>query len=195
MEKENVFLKSAYGHYNFFDPDKILKNIGIFEEGMTVADFGCGAGYFTLSLAKTVKEKGRIYAIDVLPSAIEIVKSKAESEGLINIKTIRANLEIYGGSKIDDNSVECVFLANILYQSQAGKLEILKEAGRILKEKGKMAVIGWIPNKTNKTKIGPDEKFRISSEVVRKDAVSLGFKLNKIFDIDDYHYCIIFSKR
>lgn len=191
MDENNNFSGNSYSHYSFFNPHKILEDIGIFGEGAAVADFGCGAGYFALPLAKLVGETGRIYAIDVLPSAIEIVASKAESEGLINIKTIRANLEIPQGSTIKEDSVDSVFLANILYQSQTGKIEILKEAQRILKDAGKMVVIGWIPGKTQ---MGPAEKLRISSETVRKDAVSLGFKLNKIFDIDPYHYCLIFNK-
>lgn len=191
MDENNNFSGNSYSHYNFFNPHKILEDIGIFGEGSIVADFGCGAGYFALPLAKLVGETGKIYAIDVLPSAIEIVASKAESEGLINIKTIRANLEIPQGSTIEEDSVDSVLLANILYQSQTGKIEILKEAQRILKDAGKMVVIGWIPGKSQ---MGPAENLRISSEMVRKDAVSLGFKLNKIFDIDPYHYCLIFNK-
>jgi len=190
MEDNNI-TGNSYSHYKFFDPNKALEDIGVFEEGLAVADFGCGAGYFTLPLAKIVGEKGKIYAIDVLPSAIEIVASKAESESLINIKTIRANLEIPRGSTITDESVDCVLLANILYQSQTGKTEIVKEARRILKDAGKMVVIGWI---SGKLQMGPAEKLRISSDIVRKDAVSLGFKLNKIFDIDPYHYCLVFNK-
>ncbi len=191
MEENKDLSGNSYSHYSFFNPHKILEDIGIFREGVIVADFGCGAGYFTLPLAKLAGEKGKIYAIDVLPSAIEIVASKAESESLTNIKTIRANLEAAQGSTIKEDSVDSVLLANILYQSQTGKMEILKEARRILKEEGKMVVIGWIPGKPQ---MGPAENLRISPETVRKDAVSLGFKLNKIFDIDPYHYCLIFNK-
>jgi len=159
MEENNSLSGNSYSHYKFFNPRKILEDIGIFTEGVIVADFGCGAGYFTLPLAKMVGEKGKIFAIDVLPSAIEIVTSKAESESLINIKAVRANLEIPNGSTIEESSVDSVLLANILYQSQTGKMDILKEAQRVLKEAGKMVVIGWIPGKTQ---MGPAENMRIS---------------------------------
>ena len=113
MEEDNL-VGNSYSHYSVFIPEKILADIGIFEEGSTVADFGCGAGYFAVPLAKMVREKGKVYAIDVLTSAIEIVSGKAKAEGLHNLKTIRANLEVVGSSKIEDSSVDSVLLANIL---------------------------------------------------------------------------------
>ena len=81
------------------NPDKIVEELNI-RNGMAVADFGCGAGYFTIPIARIIKNSGIIYAIDVLTSALEDVLSKAKLYGLLNIKTVRANIETVGGSKI-----------------------------------------------------------------------------------------------
>ena len=42
---------------------KILKKAGI-ERGMTVLDFCCGSGTYTIPAAKIVGEEGKIYALD-----------------------------------------------------------------------------------------------------------------------------------
>lgn len=176
----------------FLNPEKILEEMDVIEEGSKVADFGCGSGYFALPLAKIVGVKGVVYAIDILPSVIEVMNSKIKQEGLHNIQTIHANLETPGGSKLEDTSVDYVLLANILYQSKEKKIEILNEAKRILKNDGKAIVIGWDPQTKQ---IGPFENFKISSDVIRQDAMTIDLKLERAFNIDPYHYCLIFTKK
>ncbi|GAI22359.1 unnamed protein product, partial [marine sediment metagenome] len=39
---------------SFLNPDEIVKTLPL-KEGMTVADFGSGAGYFSLAIAKCLK--------------------------------------------------------------------------------------------------------------------------------------------
>ena len=103
------------GSGGFMNPDKIVGKLNI-KSGMIVADFGCGAGYFTIPIAKIIKNSGKIYAIDVLNEALESVLSKAKLYDLLNVKTVRANIEVIGGSKIESNSVDLIILANILFQ-------------------------------------------------------------------------------
>jgi tRNA A58 N-methylase Trm61 len=47
----------------FEDPDAILSEVGV-KPGEVVADIGCGAGFFTLPLAKYVGKSGKVYALD-----------------------------------------------------------------------------------------------------------------------------------
>jgi|GEM_PF-6114913 len=46
------------------------------KEGMTVLDFGCGPGFFTLDLAYMVGESGRVIAADLQEGMLEKVRSK-----------------------------------------------------------------------------------------------------------------------
>ena len=178
------------GTGGFMDPEKILREIEI-EEGMIVADFGCGAGYFALPLSKTVGTKGKIYAIDVLASALESITSKMRTEGIRNIETSRADLEQEKGSKLEDSSVDLVMMANILFQSK-NHSAILKEAKRVLKDRGKLVIIDWIPVKASS--FGPDGHLRISQNETQNKAVSLGFKFKREFEVDRYHYGLLFVK-
>lgn len=181
------------GTGGFMNPEKILLEIGI-EEGTKVADFGSGAGYFTIPLAQVVGDEGKVWAVDVLRSALEIIESKAKIGRLLNIETVRGNLEILGGSKLKEKSVDLTLLANILFQSQKHS-EILEEAKRVLKDDGRLVIIDWIPEQCYLLGPGqPGAGWSIPPEKAQKEAEVVGFKLERKFSPGTYHYGLIFSK-
>jgi len=177
------------GTGEFLNPQKVLGQLEI-KANLKIAHFGCGHGYFDIPLAKMVGPDGKIYSIDVLKEALEEVKTKAEKEGLVNIETIRGNLEIVGGSKIKDNACDMVLLANILFQSQK-KTEVIKEARRALKQEGKLIIIDWQPQGSTLTS---GSGWRISPQEARQIAEEQNFAFEKEFETDDYHYGLIFKK-
>lgn len=176
------------GTGGFLNPDETLKQLNI-EKGMKVADFGCGAGYFSIPLAKAVGEEGKVYALDVLDTALESVRSRAKIQGFFNIETKRCNLEILGNSELEDKSLDLVVLANILFQSDK-KTDIIKEASRIAKQRGQMAIIDWQANQP----MGPPKELIVSSESIKKMAEKEGFKFKKDIPVDRYHWGLLFEK-
>lgn len=53
--------------------------------GMTVADIGCGMGYFSLGLARIVTETGRVIAVDIQEKMLQTVEKRAKKHGLSSI--------------------------------------------------------------------------------------------------------------
>lgn len=178
----------AKGAGGFLSPDNVIGEFGI-KQGMKIADFGCGAGYFTIPIAKSIGENGVVYAFDVLKTALESVRSKAKIEGLLNIETAWANLELLGGSKLRDESLDLVLLANILFQSPK-KADIIKEAKRTLKKGGKMVIIEWQKNQL----FGPPEKLIVSKDLVQELAKKQNLKLEKEFSAGRHHWGMVFTK-
>ena len=175
------------GTGGFSQPGTILEQLDI-NDNMIVADFGCGHGYFTLPLSVLVSQ-GKVYALDVVEEALEAVRSQAQLEGAINIETIRCNLEILGGSKLTQDSIDLVILANILFLSQK-KSAILKEAKRVLKIGGQIVLIEWITGSV----LAPKQGWFISKEEARKLVEAEGLTLDKELPMDNQHYGMVFSK-
>ena len=174
------------GSGGFMNPDKIVEELDI-KSGMFVADFGCGAGYFTIPIAKIVKNSGKVYAVDVLTEALENISSKAKLYDLLNIKTVRANIEIAGGSKIENNSVDLVLLANVLFQCNDYD-SVLTEAKRILKNNGSIVIIDWIPNRVQ---LGPKFEHCLSEEDMKKLSIKNGLKISRKIDAGGQHYGMV----
>jgi ubiquinone/menaquinone biosynthesis C-methylase UbiE len=65
------------------NPRKILKPF--IREGMTVADIGCGPGFFTLEMARLVGGNGKVTAVDLQEGMLDIVRKKVTGSDLQNI--------------------------------------------------------------------------------------------------------------
>ena len=177
------------GTGGFINPQKVIDQLDL-KLGMKVADFGCGHAYFTLPVSKAVGKDGKVYAIDVLPEALESVRSRAQLEGAVNIETIRGNLELPSGASLPANSMDLVLLHNVLFQSQK-KPAIISEAKRTLKLGGILIVIDW---RKEPSVIGAQAGSRLSFDEAKALAQSEGFVFNKVFDAGEYHYGLMFIK-
>jgi cyclopropane fatty-acyl-phospholipid synthase-like methyltransferase len=51
-------------------------------EGMTVADIGCGLGYFSIAMAKMVGNRGAVIASDVQQEMLDRMRKRAEKAGV-----------------------------------------------------------------------------------------------------------------
>ncbi len=157
---------------------------------MQVADFGCGSGEMSITLARLVAPQGQVTAIDVLPSALESVRVKAQHANIENITPLRANLELLRSSGLADNSQDFVFVANILWQA-SDKGAVLAEAARILKPGAIMVALEWEPGVTA---LGPPEASRISQDELKGMITSAGLTFQNIFPGGNFHYGLIAQK-
>lgn len=113
-----------------FDPATWLKEAGI-KESMTVLDYGCGPGTYTIAAAKMVKETGKVYALDIQPLAHKKISRKARKNGLQNIIPIITIDE----NNVTDKSIDVVLLYDVFHMFSE-KDNVLNDIYRILKPDG-----------------------------------------------------------
>ena len=182
-------LTNSSGTGGFMNPDKIVSGFGI-KEGMMIADFGSGAGYFAILSAEKVGKNGKVYALDIMESALDSVRAKARAAGLENVEIIRTNLEVVGSSGLADQSQDVVLVANILFQSEK-KSEIIREARRVLKDSGLLVIIDW---KKDAGGFGPPDNLRTEEAAMRSLAVGGGLVFERNFDAGQFHFGMVFRK-
>ncbi len=172
------------------DANLILAKAKI-SEAMKVADLGCGAtGHFVFPTSRLVGKKGVVYAVDILKTVLENVQKRAKQENAENVVAIWSDLEIFGATKIEPNSLDIALLINTLYLSHK-RIEIVKEGVRLLKKGGKMIVAEW---KSIALPFGPSVENRVREELLKDSAPKLGLELIEEFDAGPYHYGLIFEK-
>ena len=106
------------------------------EKGMTVVDYGCGPGRYTVKFAGIVGDKGKVIAADIHEMAIEAVIKKTETKGIKNVETIL--IDGYN-SGLPDNIADIVCALNMFFNVRQ-PTEFLKELNRITKKNGILVI-------------------------------------------------------
>ncbi len=175
----------------FLDPKSILKRLKI-QAGQRVVDLGCGGGYFVIEAAREVGDNGLVYGVDVLPTVLSALHSRARLYGLFNIRTVWSNAEVHGGARaIKDGSVDFVLMIQLMSQSRKHE-QIFKEASRMLKNGGKILIVDW--RSDHGYRFGPPKENCIGQELVKQLADRVYWATEGEFEAGPYHYGLIFRK-
>jgi ubiquinone/menaquinone biosynthesis C-methylase UbiE len=97
---------------SYEQPQKVLEVTGV-KPGMTIGEVGAGGGHFTVLLARAVGRKGRIYANDILRSAIEKIDRRSADEGFTNIETILGAVD---DPRFPRGALDMVFMVNCFHE-------------------------------------------------------------------------------
>ena len=174
----------------FAHPASNTDALGI-EGGMVVADFGSGSGHYALHLAEQVGESGVVYAIDVQQALLERLKDEGVRRGFKNIEIIWGDVSRPRGSKIADRTVDLVLISNLLFQLE-DPARALKEAWRVLKPAGRLAIIDWSDSPpVGGRRMGPTKAHVLKIEKALDLAHEAHFDLIHEFDAGSHHYGLI----
>lgn len=172
----------------FLSPREIVEQFGV-QSTARVADFGSGAGDFAIAIAQIIAPKGKVYAIDVMESAHQSLRSRSKIKGITNIELILANLECESGSTLPEGSLDLVMIHNIMFQV-SNKKNLIQEAYRVLKDSGSLALIEWDMT----SPIGPPKNLRLPERETVSLVQNTGFEVSYKVDAGKYHYSYVFNK-
>ncbi|MFA7252275.1 MAG: methyltransferase domain-containing protein [Candidatus Paceibacterota bacterium] len=173
----------------FSDPENNIRQLSLVD-GMHVADFGSGSGFYSLAIAKAVAPTGRVFAVDIQKDLLQKLKNGAKQSHLNNVDIIWGDLEHLGGTKLRENSMDAVVVANLFFQIQ-NKDGLCLEIKRVLKPKARVLVVDWSASFGG---IGPQE-----NDVVPKINMTTlfhdhGFTLDREIAAGAEHYGLVFRK-
>ncbi|MEW6716858.1 MAG: class I SAM-dependent methyltransferase [Chloroflexota bacterium] len=112
-----------------------LAKYGVTEIGQVVLDYGCGTGSYAISASHVVGDTGKVYAADINPFALYMVRLKARLKGLKNVETILTDK--YTG--LPEDSVDVVFMSDAFHDFR-DKEGIIREMHRVLRPGGHLSI-------------------------------------------------------
>lgn len=172
----------------FTNPDQNILSLGL-KEGMRVADFGAGSGFYSKAASARVGYTGKVYAIEVQKEFVKKLESDLKSWGVSNVECIWGDIEKRGGTKISDHSMDAVIISNVLFQTE-DKIGLIDEAKRVLKIGGEVLFIDWSDSSGF---MSPKKELVVTKDTARELFEKRGFKFVKNISINEHHYGIIFK--
>lgn len=172
----------------FSSPEQNILKLGL-AEGMRVADFGAGTGFYSKACSARVGPSGKVFAIEVQKDLVKKLENELKNWGISNVECIWGDIERRGGTKLSDNSIDAVIVSNVLSLTE-DRNGLIDEAGRILKKGGKVLLVDWTLSFSID---GPNKNNIINEDKARELFEKMGFKFEERISAGGNHYGIIFK--
>lgn len=166
-------------------PDEVIDSLGI-GPGMNVADIGAGTGYFALPIAAKIAPGGRVFALDLQPEMLTRIREKlAAPEAPQNIE-LREGEDAATG--LPDACADLVLLANLWHEVD-DREATLREAARLLRPGGRIAILDWRDDVTRPP--GPPREHRIAEDETMRALQDGGWNVRDCVHVGPYSYLVI----
>jgi len=167
-------------------PDKALDALSI-APGMTVADIGAGSGYMTVRLARRVGPSGRVFAEDIQPQMIELLRRRLERERLDNVTP---GLGTVDDPKLPPAAVDLAILVDV-YHEFSEPVMMLAGLRAALKPGGRLVLLEY---RKEDPSIPIRFEHKMSVAEAKAEVEASGFTLTKVDQRLPRQHILIFTK-
>lgn len=170
-------------------PEVVLEAMEL-REGMTVADVGAGTGFFSRRLAKAVGPQGRVYAEDIQPEMLDLLKKYAAQEGIANVIPV---LGTETDPKLPARGIDRILLVDVYHELQKPE-PMLARIRESLAPGGTVTLVEY--RLEGETASHINERHRMSVEQVLSEWNAAGFELvNRLETLPSQHIFIFSTRR
>ncbi len=168
------------------NPEGALDAIGI-RPGMTVADIGAGTGYFSMRMARRVGPNGKVYANDLQPEMLRMLRQNADGAGLRNIELVQGEV---ADPRLPAGQMDLVLLVDVYHEFSQPQL-MLRKIREALKADGRLVLLEYRKEDPS-VPIRPEHKMSVAE--VRTELAAEGFILTRVIDTLPRQHILILTK-
>jgi ubiquinone/menaquinone biosynthesis C-methylase UbiE len=155
--------------------------------GQIVADVGAGSGYYTMRLSKAVGPRGRVYATDIQPEMLALIRRKIESTKTSNVEAV---LGTPTESRLPDAAIDLALMVDV-YHELAQPQVFLQSLKRALKPDGRLVLIefrkesAWVPIR---------EEHKMTIREARLELEAEGYRFDRVIDVLPWQHILVFRR-
>jgi ubiquinone/menaquinone biosynthesis C-methylase UbiE len=165
-------------------PTKAIAALEI-KPGDVVADIGAGSGYYSGLLSRAVGDRGRVYATDIQPEMLVLIKKRTDTERLANVELVLATET---DPRLPENGIDLALMVDV-YHELAQPQVVLRALKRVLRKDGRLVLIEfrkeseWVPIR---------EEHKMSVREARLELEAEGYRLDRVIDVLPWQHILVF---
>ena len=166
--------------------DLLLPELAL-KPGMVVADVGAGTGYIARRMAAQVGASGVVYAVDVQPEMIDMLKSLAARAGLAQIKPLLGAVD---DVRLPAASVDLAIMVDVYHELEFPR-EVLASIVRSLKPGGRVVFVEY---RAEDPRVPIKAVHKMSEAQVRREAAAMALTWERTAGGLPWQHVVIFRK-
>lgn len=155
--------------------------------GSVVADIGSGSGYYTELLSKAVGPQGQVFATDIQPGMLSLLRKRIEQKKLTNVEPV---LSTDRDPKLPPASLDLALMVDV-YHELSYPQEVLARIREALKPGGRLVLIEF-REEDPEVPILPEHKMSV--ETARKEVEHEGYRFERVIPDLPWQHILVFRK-
>jgi len=153
-------------------PDRAIEALRL-RPGAVVADMGAGSGYFTVRLARRVGPAGRVFAADIQPEMLSLLRTRLHREALSNVELVQSAED---DPRLPPRTFDLILMVDV-YHELAQPQVILSKLLTSLKPAGRLVLLEY-RKEDPAVPIRPEHKMSVAD--ARLELEAEGFELDRV---------------
>jgi ubiquinone/menaquinone biosynthesis C-methylase UbiE len=155
--------------------------------GMVVCDLGCGNGYHSLPMARSVAPEGKVLCVDIQPEMLKLLQARADEAGVTNVELIEGSLT---DPKLPEGAVDLVLIVDA-YHEFSHPVHMLQAIHKSLKPDGRVVLLEF---RAEDKSVPIKEDHKMSREQVTRELEANQFQLDESYDDLPWQHMLFFRK-
>jgi len=166
--------------------DLLIENLPL-RPGDKVADIGAGTGFFSLQMARIVGDAGLVFAVDIQPEMLDIIKERSTDQQLENVRRVLATEKSPG---LPDNEIDLALFVDAYHEFEWPR-EVMSGVYTSLKPGGKIVLIEY---RAEDPEVPILRLHKMSEMQARLEMEALGFVFAENLEMLPQQHFLIFEK-
>jgi ubiquinone/menaquinone biosynthesis C-methylase UbiE len=167
-------------------PSKAIAALGI-KPGQVVADVGAGSGYYTVRLAERVGRAGQVFATDIQPEMLDLLRERVTRARLDQVTLVRSTET---DPNLPADRFDLILMVDV-YHELARPQEVLRKLRMSLRPDGRLVLVefrkesDWVPIR---------EEHKMSVKEARMELEAEGFRFDRAIDVLPWQHILVFRR-
>lgn len=157
------------------------------KRGQVVADIGAGSGYYTVRMAREVGPTGTVFATDIQPGMLDLLRRNVARAGLDNVTPL---LGAPDDPKLPADTLDLALMVDV-YHELAEPQAFVRRLRTALKRTGRLVLLEY-RKEDSRVPIRPEHKMSVAE--VRAELEPEGFRLSAVLNDLPWQHILVLTR-